>query len=182
MLRLIKTHKFLAIGIFCILLMVCGQGHADQKVTIKDAQSENHSYGDVVEPRKSWGHSKFKSTRDLYNICKKALNTKQFEESYCSAYMEAFLGGSYVSNMYILSQATNQDEIMEAVHKNKCSKWKSASKNNPPGKGLATYFVDWVDNNRDIISELDGKNDDFSNRPAFSVLHFISTDEKFCTQ
>jgi hypothetical protein len=126
----------------------------------------------------------FITTNDLYLKCKSHINADEaeFQKSYCATYIEGYIGGGYSSGLYILSQATNQKEIMEEMSKNKCKNWKNKSVDGPPVKWLAQYFVDWIDKNHEIIGLLNEGTEAFSNREAFLTLRFITTDERFCTK
>jgi hypothetical protein len=123
----------------------------------------------------------FGSTQYLYDHCKEALAGNHFEDSYCAAYIGGYLGGGSISGLFILGQANNQEEILERARNSKCADIDRSIPNDQKAVWLAKYFIDWIESNRETVTQLE-RESGFMNKPAFGVFHLIITDERFCAQ
>ncbi len=122
-----------------------------------------------------------RSTQYLYDHCKEVLAGNRFEDSYCAAYIDGYLGGGSISGLYILGQANNQEEILERARNSKCADLGRSIPNDQKVIWLAKYFTDWIESNQETVKELE-RESGFMNKQAFGALHLITTDERFCTQ
>lgn len=119
----------------------------------------------------------FKSSKYLYDQCKNSLAGDNFDESYCAAYIEGYMGGGFTVGLHVLGEADNQNEIIEKQKSTSCHHLDDGVSRDQKIKWFAEYFTNWIDNNQDIIA----KESAFIHDPAVFVFHTISTDERFCT-
>ncbi len=154
------SWKIVAISL-CMSLALAGHS-----ANVRGAQSE--STGKATQ---------FRTSKYLYEKCKEALGSHDFESSYCAAYIEGYFVGGSVKGLYILGQANNQLEIIENSDKNPCSSLDKDLRRENPVRWTAEFFVNWIDNNSAVI---EGERA-FLEREAATTLHTITTDERFCT-